>query len=70
MKKYFYFYLSLLFIVSEVNSQVTLDADGPGGTYALITSVLAPNQNPIEVPDCDHTGFGDHIDEVFGQVDG
>ncbi len=46
-------------------SQVTLDADGPGDTYNLITSVLAPGNNPIETPDCNHAAFGDHIDEVF-----
>lgn len=44
---------------------VELKADGPGNTYALITSVLAPGQNPIEVPDCNHATFGEHIDEVF-----
>ncbi len=46
-------------------SGVELKADGPGGTYDLITSVLAPGRNPIEVPDCNHSAFGDHIDEVF-----
>lgn len=46
-------------------SQVTLNADGPGDTYSLITSVLAPGNNPIETPDCNHAAFGDHIDEVF-----
>ncbi|MFK7972194.1 MAG: T9SS type A sorting domain-containing protein [Bacteroidia bacterium] len=46
-------------------SQTVLKADGPGDTYELISSVLAPGQNPIEVPDCGHTGFGRHIDEVF-----
>ncbi len=45
--------------------QVELKADGPGDTYGLITSVFAPNHNPIEVPDCNHEEFGDHIDEVF-----
>ena len=44
---------------------VELIADGPGNTYNLITSVLAPGHNPIEVPDCNHTQFGDHIDELF-----
>ncbi|WP_400077777.1 heparin lyase I family protein [Winogradskyella sp. R77965] len=44
---------------------VELNADGPGGTYDLITSVLAPGHNPIEVPDCNHAAFGDHIDEIF-----
>ena len=46
-------------------SQVTLKADGPGDTYELITSVLAPGENPIEAPDCNHMDFGEHIDEIF-----
>ncbi len=50
--------------VAEGNA-VTLSADGPGDTYELITSVLAPGENPIETPDCNHTEFGPHIDEVF-----
>ncbi len=44
---------------------VFLKADGPGNTYNLITSVLAPGANPIETPDCSHNAFGNHIDEVF-----
>ena len=44
---------------------VELKADGPGNTYGLITSVLAPGHNPIETPDCSHPAFGDHIDEIF-----
>jgi len=44
---------------------VELKADGPGNTYDLITSILAPGYNPIEVPDCNHPEFGDHIDELF-----
>lgn len=44
---------------------VSLIADGPGNTYSLITSVLAPGSNPIETPDCSHNAFGEHIDEVF-----
>ncbi|MDT0539451.1 heparin lyase I family protein [Croceitalea sp. P059] len=47
------------------NNAVILKADGPGNTYDLITSVLAPGNNPIEVPDCNHSEFGNHIDEVF-----
>lgn len=47
------------------SAQVTLDANGPGNTYAEITQVLAPGHNPIEVPDCGHSSFGEHIDEVF-----
>ncbi len=57
--------LLLFFLSQQAFSQVLLDADGPGDTYDLIISVLAPNYNPIEVPDCSHPDFGDHIDEVF-----
>ena len=59
---------AILFLISvcfTAHSQVLLDADGPGNTYDLITSVLAPGYNPIEVPDCSHPAFGDHIDEIF-----
>ena len=53
-------------LINEIIPQgVTLNADGPGNTYELITSVLAPGYNPIEVPDCNHTEFGRHIDELF-----
>ena len=56
-------------LIKDVESQnpqgVVLNADGPGNTYDLITSVLAPGHNPIEVPDCIHTEFGEHIDEFF-----
>lgn len=45
--------------------QVTLDANGPGNTYELINSVLAPGFDVVEVPDCNHAAFGRHIDEVF-----
>lgn len=57
--------LLCFFYLQSVCSQVLLDADGPGNTYALITSVLAPGNNPIEVPDCNHAAFGEHIDEIF-----
>jgi hypothetical protein len=57
--------LSLLFIHLNSYGQVVLNADGSGNTYELITSVLAPGYNPIETPDCGHTSFGNHIDEVF-----
>lgn len=59
------FILILLFLGQHGFGQVTLDADGPGNTYDLITSVFAPSHNPIEVPDCNHNAFGDHIDEIF-----
>ena len=56
---------TLLLIVQSVVGQVVLNADGPGDTYELISSVLAPGYNPIEVPDCNHEEFGRHIEEVF-----
>ncbi|AUP81287.1 T9SS type A sorting domain-containing protein [Flavivirga eckloniae] len=60
------FILSFLFFVSLYSfGQVELNADGPGNTYSLITSILAPGFNPIETPDCSHTSFGEHIDEIF-----
>jgi hypothetical protein len=49
----------------EKNDGVELRADGPGNTYELITSVLAPGFDPIEAPDCSHNTFGNHIDELF-----
>jgi len=50
-------------------AQVTLNADGPGNTYELINSKLAPSGNVIEspdqTPDGSHPAFGRHIAEVF-----
>ena len=57
--------LILFFQIKMVLSQVTLNADGPGNTYELINSVLAPGYNVIETPDCNHSSFGRHIDEIF-----
>lgn len=57
--------LICVFQLQNTFSQVLLNADGPGNTYSLITSVLAPGHNPIETPDCSHSAFGDHIDEFF-----
>lgn len=57
----------LAFLHQYSFSQVVLSADGPGETYELITSVLAPGQKPIETPDCNHVSFGDHIDELFDE---
>ncbi|WP_418264827.1 T9SS type A sorting domain-containing protein [Flavobacterium faecale] len=45
--------------------QTVLNADGPGNTYELINSVLAPGYNVIETPDIIHNDFGRHITEVF-----
>lgn len=59
------FTLLLSFSSSVIIAQTILEADGPGDTYELITSVLAPANNPIEVPDCSHPDFGRHIDEIY-----
>ena len=65
MKKYFLAFL-LVGMQSAISfSQVVLDANGPGDTYELINSVLAPGYDVVEAPDCSHTAFGRHIDEVF-----
>lgn len=62
--------LSLAFLTVSISSwaQVTLEANGPGDTYELITQVLAPGYDPIEEPDCGHQEFGRHIDEVFDET--
>jgi hypothetical protein len=60
-----YLLLLFLFISQVVVAQTILEADGPGNTYELINSVLAPNYDAVEEPDCNHSSFGRHIDEVF-----
>lgn len=57
--------LSLLLLSQISLAQVTLSADGPGDTYELINSVLAPGYDVTETPDCVHTSFGRHIEEVW-----
>ena len=47
------------------HSQVILKADGPGNTYELINSVLAPGSEAVEHPECIHASFGRHIGEVW-----
>ena len=66
-------YLILLLLIpvfqlDSLKAQVVLNADGPGETYELINSVLAPGYNVIEVPDCAHPDFGRHIEEVYDSV--
>ncbi len=46
-------------------SQTVLKADGPGNTYELINSVLAPGNEAVENPECVHPAFGRHIAEVW-----
>jgi len=59
------FILLLFFSSTLTYAQLILESDGPEDTYELISSKLAPGYNPIEVPDCGHTNFGRHIDEIF-----
>lgn len=56
---------SLLIGSLFTNAQVVLEAQGNNSTYADINAILAPDGNVVEVPDCGHESFGDHIDEVF-----
>lgn len=63
--KHSLFFIFILVAVQAIAQEITLNANGQGNTYDLITSVLAPGANPIEVPDCGHEDFGEHIDEVF-----
>jgi hypothetical protein len=55
-------------IILPANSQIVLEADGPGNTYELINSVLAPGYNAVENPECAHPEFGRHITEVWDSV--
>ena len=57
--------LTILFFNHIVSAQTILNADGPGNTYELINSVLAPGSNAVEAPDLSHPNFGRHIAEVF-----
>jgi len=57
--------LLILCVVNYGYGQVELNADGAGNTYELITATFAPGHQPIEAPDCNHMGFGEHIDELF-----
>jgi hypothetical protein len=59
---------ALIFMVSPALafSQTLLEANGPGNTYELINSVLAPTGGDVvENPECIHPEFGRHIAEVW-----
>lgn len=62
-----YFVLVAAFVTCTHYSyaQVVLNADGPGNTYELISSVLAPGADAVENPECVHSEFGRHIAEVW-----
>lgn len=63
------FLLLLFFFPFFSRAQAILKADGPGNTYELINSVLAPGKNAVEAPDNmpigNHAVFGRHIAEVW-----
>lgn len=65
MKKLLVFVALFYSPILLVSSQTLLEADGPGNTYELISSVLAPGNDAVEEPDCGHLSFGRHIDEIF-----
>ena len=56
-------------ITTQSNAQAVLEANGPGKTYELINSILAPVNNAAEeAPDMTngtHASFGRHIAEVW-----
>ncbi|MDD4971486.1 MAG: T9SS type A sorting domain-containing protein [Paludibacter sp.] len=58
---------ALIFILSPALtfSQTLLEANGPGNTYELINSVLAPGATAVETPDQFDPSFGRHIAEVW-----
>ena len=59
----------VILTATTCHAQAILNADGPGRTYELINSVLAPTTNPAEeAPDMangTHASFGRHIAEVW-----
>ncbi|MFY9242808.1 MAG: T9SS type A sorting domain-containing protein [Polaribacter sp.] len=65
MKQLLFLIIFLFIFINSLKSQVTLTANGPGDTYELINSVMAPGYNVVEVPDCNHVSFGRHVDEIF-----
>ena len=62
-----YFALLVTALPYICNSQVVLKSDGPGNTYELINSVLAPGNEAVEHPECVHAAFGRHIAEVWDE---
>ena len=48
--------------------EVGLKATGSKNAYALINSVLAPDGNVVETPDCGHDAFGPHITQIFDRT--
>jgi len=51
-----------------LKAQTLLYADGRSDTYELINTVLAPGYDILAVPDCSHSDFGKHIDQVYDET--
>lgn len=66
-KQFIVFTFAMLIGICEISrAQTILNANGPGNTYELINSVLAPNGGDVvEHPECVHPEFGRHIAEVW-----
>lgn len=60
-------FMWLLLVFTQVKTQSVLEANGPGNTYELINSILAPGYTAVESPDqcTSHPSFGRHVTEVF-----
>ncbi len=52
---------------TTLKAQSLLNANGPGNTYELINSILAPGYTAVEAPDqcASHPSFGRHVAEVY-----
>ncbi|MGB5983050.1 MAG: heparin lyase I family protein [Nonlabens sp.] len=57
----------LLTTDSSVEGVVLLEADRNQNTYDLINNVLAPGYDVVEVSDCSHPSFGDHITQKYDE---
>lgn len=65
MTRNFVFLMLILFSITS-KSQVVLEANGSQNTYEVINAVLANSgRDVVEVPDCNHASFGDHITQGF-----
>jgi hypothetical protein len=67
MKIYLYIFTGLLCFKQDRAHEtvVELQADKSRNTYDLINAVLAPGYDVVEVSDCSHPSFGDHITQEF-----
>lgn len=55
-------------LIGGTAAAVELNATGSGDSYDLINSVLAPDGNAVETPDCGHGDFGPHIRQTYDRT--